>query len=236
MLFFGSGWLLAAVLCVAILPKLGHRLLTQLPLGRDADIERALAEKKRQFSVPWRDRRALTIVIGDSHVELANWYSLFHGSFAVRNCGLSRARIEHVVEMVSAIADREPKNVILMCGVNNLGHKDSVASCVTNYERLIVAVGQILSPGNLVIASVMPLRTSLLDRESLLLNRRISEFNHELEVLCIRNHVQFVDVTSTVAYGGAGLAPELTLDGLHLNLQGYRKLADVLATHLSGTD
>lgn len=235
-LFFWSGWLLTLGLVVAIWPRLSHRLWVQFPSYQRIDFERALAEKKQQFALPWKDSRPLTIVAGDSHVELGNWYALFGGSVSVRNCGLSGAKIEDVIEMISAIGDREPKNVLLMCGVNNLGHENAVAFCVTNYERLILTVRSRLNPGRIIVLSVMPLRESAVDRSNLFLNRRISEFNRELEIICARNRVQFVDVAKIMMAAGGGLSPELTIDGLHLNSLGYRKLADALTVILSKPD
>jgi len=236
MLFFCSGWLFAIVLVVAVWPRLSRRLFLHFPSYQQAEWNRTFAGKKQQFTLAWQDGRPLTILAGDSHIELGDWYGLFGGAVAVRNCGLSGAKIADVSELVSAIADREPKNVVLMCGVNNLAREDSVAECATNYTRLISSVQTNLSPRKIIVLSVMPVRESTVDRRSHQLNGRISEFNRELESICNRAQVEFVDVTKTMANAGGGLSPEFTFDGWHLNAEGYRKLAGALATNLSGSD
>lgn len=235
-LFFCSGWLLAIALVAAVWPRLSHRLFLQFPSYQKAEWDRALAGKKQQFALPWQDKRPLTILVGDSQVELGDWYGLFGGSIAARNCGLSRAKIADVSELVSAMVDREPKNVVLMCGVNNLGNQDSFASCTANYEQLILNVQSTLKPGKIIVLSVMPVRESAVDRRSHELNGRISKFNNELASICARKQAEFVDVTKAVAAAGGGLSPELTFDGWHLNAEGYRKLADALAANLSGSN
>src|SRR5215469_7975115 len=125
-LFFCSGWLLAAVLICYLLPRAAHRFYLTFPSVQHEDWQRAVAQKKQELSVPWKDTRPLIIMAGDSQIEMGDWYQLLGGSFAVRNCGLSRARISDVTELISAIADRDPKEVVLMCGINNLGIHDSV--------------------------------------------------------------------------------------------------------------
>ena len=79
----------------------------------------------------------------------------------------------------------------------------------------------------------MPVRETVADHASGLLNEQIRNFNRELKELCGRNQAEFVDVTSVVSDGNGGLASELTPDGLHLNLEGYRKIAGVLAPELA---
>jgi len=235
-LVFCSGWIFAIALVVGLLPTLRQKFFLRFPSCQKAEFERTVAAKKQQLASPWEDHRPLTIFAGDSHVELGDWYELFDGSVATRNCGLTSAGIADVNELVSGIVDREPKNLVLMCGVNDLGRGESIASCVTNYERLILNVHSTVNPRKTIVLSVMPVRNSAVDGESRSLNGRIVEFNRELEAVCGRNRAQFVDITPEVAAPDGGLSPELTKDGLHLNPQGYRRLADILAGTLSASD
>jgi lysophospholipase L1-like esterase len=197
------------------------------------DWQRAFTQKKQELSVPWKDSRPLIIIAGDSQIEMGDWYQLLGGSFAVRNCGLSRAKISDVTELISAMADRNPKEVVLMCGINNLGSHDSVESCTRDYEQLLLKTRSMLNPNKIIVLSVMPVREAAVDRNSHDVNAQVANFNHELDSICKREQAKFVDVCTAVSDKGGGLASALTTDGLHPNFQGYRRIAAVLTNVLS---
>jgi lysophospholipase L1-like esterase len=232
-LFFCSGWLLAIALVCFVLPRAAHRFYLTFPSAQREDWQRVFAQKKQELSVPWKDSRPLIIMAGDSQIEMGDWYELLGGSFAVRNCGLSRAKISDVTELISAIADRNPKEVVLMCGINNLGSHDSVESCASDYEQLLLKTRSMLNPNKIIVLSVMPVRESAVDRKSHDVNGQVVNFNHELEPICKREQAKFVDLTTTMSDKGGGLAPALTVDGLHPNSEGYRRIAAVLTNVLS---
>lgn len=223
------------VLGIVVFPKACRRLYVRLPAVERDNWGQVLASKNADLSEPWRDGRPLIIIAGDSHAEMGEWYNCFQGAFAVRNCGLSRAKIEDVTTLVQAIADTNPKAVILMCGFNNLSREDSVESCIDLYQKLLWTVQSKLRPEKIMVLSVTPLRATALDRAALTINRKIARFNQRLEQLCQPAGAVFVDVTPSLADAGGGLAASLTTDGLHLNQAGYARLASVLWPYLPQT-
>ena len=120
-----------------------------------------------------------------------------------------------------------------MCGINNLGNQDSVESCAGDYEQLILKVRSALNPKRIIVLSVMPVRESAVDRKSEEINRQVVSLNQELQTLCKQHQAEFLDVSAAVCDRGGGLSPGLTFDGVHLNMQGYQKVAAVLANALS---
>jgi lysophospholipase L1-like esterase len=230
--FCGTGWLLAVGLSCWAAPRIYHRLISQLPAVQSENWEQTLAEKKRELSSPWQDPRPLILLAGDSQIELGDWYDLFAGGWAVRNCGLSRAKIADVTQLVSAIGDPHPKMVVLMCGINNLGAGEPQADCLRDYEALLATVRSHLQPETILVLAVMPVRESAVDRASHEVNVNVNQFNTGLAACCRRNQVLFLNANAGVMDANGGLASELTPDGLHLNAAGYRRLAGVIAPHL----
>ena len=231
-----SGWLLAILLAGAVLPRLYHRLWLTFPSVQNENWTLALDEKKREFAVRWGDVRPLTIMAGDSQVEQGDWYGLFGGSIAIRNCGLSRAKIGDVTNLISAINDRNPEKIVLQCGVNNLCGGDPVESCIKDYEQLISTSRALLHPRKIIVLSVMPVRESRFDQASRQVNRQIMAFNQKLENTCGRQQAQFVDISRAVAANQGGLSARLTSDGLHLNHEGYQRIAALLVPVLAAPD
>jgi len=183
--------------------------------------------------VRWQDTRPLVIFAGDSEIELGNWYDYFSGAFAVRNCGLSSAKISDVTELVSVIDDPHPRAIILMCGINNLLRHDSPEASLGDYTNLLSVTQSRLHPNFILALSVMPVRESALDRHAHEVNEIVKNFNAKLAAWCQRQNVRFLDVSSAVADTRGGLAEELTSDGLHLNRAGYRQLAAIIQPHLT---
>jgi lysophospholipase L1-like esterase len=231
--FCGTGWLLAMLLSCWAAPRIYHRLIFHFPAAQKEDWDQTLAEKERELSSRWHDSRPLIILAGDSQIELGDWYDFFGGAWAMRNCGLSRAKIADVTRLVSAIGDSRPKMVVLMCGINSLGGHESLDSCLHDYEDLLLAVRAHLQPESILVLSVMPVRESAADRASHQFNAEINEFNTKLAACCRQHQVDFLNVNPAVADTNGGLAAELTVDGLHLNREGYRRLARLMAAQLA---
>jgi lysophospholipase L1-like esterase len=231
--FCGTGWLLAALLGVWAAPRVYERLISQLPGAQRENWNRTLAEKKREVSARWLDQRPLVVLAGDSQIAFGNWHELFAGAWAVRNCGLAGAKIADVADLVSAIGEPHPKIVLLMCGVNNLGQRDNLETCRRDYEALLAAVRARLQPESILVLSVMPVRASAVDGAGRKFNVTVRQFNAALEICCRQHQVNFLDVNPAVADANGGLASELTVDGLHLNAEGYRRLAGIITPQLA---
>jgi lysophospholipase L1-like esterase len=230
--FWLAGWILAVMLAIGITPHLVHRLMVKMPPLQRAEWNRVMEQKKAQLAAGrWADSRPLHLLFGDSEIELGRWYDLFGGRFAVRNCGLSRATIKDVTELVKALPDEQPESVILMCGINNL-FRIGPADCIGDYEQLLEQTRRRLQPRKILVLSVMPVRESPRDRSSARTNERVRAFNVLLQELCRQQHAHFVNVNEAVADAQGALAGSLTMDGLHLNDAGYQKVASVIRREL----
>jgi lysophospholipase L1-like esterase len=232
-MFWGTGWLLAGLLGCWAGPRIYHHLITRLPAVQGENWRQTLAEKKQELSSRWQDSRPLILLAGDSQIEYGNWYELFAGAWAVRNCGLARAKIADVTQLVPAIGDQHPQMVVLMCGINNLGANETPEACLHDYEALLAAVRSRLQPESILVLSVMPVRESGMDRAGHQCNLNVNQLNTRLEACCREHQVLFLNVNSAVAGANGGLAGELTVDGLHLNPAGYRRLAAAIAPQLT---
>ena len=232
MVFCLAGWCLAGILACFILPRLYHRLIAKLPSTQRSNWNQVLESRKAELAAPWKDSRPLNIFAGDSHIEFGNWYELFGGACAVRNCGLACATIQDVTGLVTAVPDRNPETVVLMCGNNNIARKDSVQFCADNYEKLLLATRTFLKPRKIIVLSVMPVRQSPADPNGREMNVRLFALNEHLKELCQLHNAVFVNVNDAVADAGGGLSDELTDDGLHLNKKGYKKIAAIIRVSL----
>jgi lysophospholipase L1-like esterase len=224
-----AGWGFATLLAFIVLPLLYSRLILKLPSVQRADWYHVLQNKETEIaSLQWKDKRPLLILAGDSHIEMGDWYALFGGAYATRNCGLSRATIQDVAVLVKSIPDAHPEAVILMCGINNIGRGDSINLCTKSYEKLLQATRTHLNPKTVIVLSVMPVRQSPVDQNSRRENETVIAFNEVLKVLSPRYNATFLNVNDKVTDSRGGLSEGLTFDGLHLNREGYKRIGNTV--------
>jgi len=232
-LLCGSGWLVAVLLGLWLAPRAWQKLVLHWPGVQQADWNQVLAGRQQQLAIPWQDARPLVLFAGDSQVEFGNWYDLFAGQWAVRNCGLSRAKINDVTSLVSALGDRHPQAVILLCGCNNM-RQDTTADCLRDYTTLLAAVRTRLNPKTILVLSVMPVRESAVDSAAHQFNAKVAQFNAALAAYCGQQpQVTYLDIRPAVMDDRGGLADDLTVDGLHLNPKGYHRLAQLIQAQLA---
>lgn len=201
--------------------RAAKRLWLRTAFTQERHWDEAFDARKRELSKqPWRDKRPLRVLVGDSHIEFGNWYQAFQGALAVRNCGMATARIDHVTGLVASIREPEIDTLLLHCGINNLGRGDSPTTCLEQYRHLLDHASS-LGPRRIVVVAVMPVRQSPLDSKSRDCNSRVREFNSLLAELCKSRGITLLDLKEIVADSNGGLKDEFTHDGLHLNPCGY---------------
>ena len=231
-----TGWILVLLLAYLAAPRIRNHFFLRVPGLKREQWAQVVDHRKSELAPAWHDSRPLIVIAGDSQIEMGNWYDIFGGAFAIRNCGLSRAKIADVTRLVTALGGPRPKIVVLMCGVNNLFAKDSVATCLNQYRQLLSVVQTSVQPERLLVLSVMPLKESAVDSASQYFNQQINALNRELAPLCPPFQAEFVNVNPAMQDSRGGLAAQLTSDGLHLNGAGYQRLAGVLAPELTRTN
>ena len=192
-----------------------------------------MQQKQRDLAgLSWEDPRPLSIWLGDSHIEFGDWYNLFGGALAVRNCGMAMATIRDVTDLVKSIPDQRPKTVVIMCGINSIFRGESVEECVKDYEILLNEAHRSLHPQSLVVLAVMPVRINPLDTRSQSINQKVLKFNSMLEMLCQKQGCCFLNIDASIEGADGGLSVHLTDDGLHLNRKGYRAMATAIHPNL----
>lgn len=232
-----TGWLVAG-LCILILGLLiGKRYISNLQFIQEKQWTQMVAERIASVSAEqWGDLRPLLIFAGDSHIEMGDWYNLFHGQISVRNYGLSRARVRDVIELVAAISDDQATGIVLLCGTNDLGSGEPIQQTIADYKALL-SIAKIRCPSaRVIVVSIPPVRAIPGDLSAIELNKRIAHFNHDLKLLCASVNIPYLDILSTISRNRSSLDEDLTVDGLHWNRQGYQSVATFLLNWIKNNE
>lgn len=155
------------------------------------------------------------VFLGDSLTAGGEWWELFGHRGMILNRGIGGDTSAGVLKRISTISRMHPEVVFLMIGTNDgqlLGY--APADTLRNYRMILSAIRQ-ASPGTRIyIESVLPSRAPKFNRWS-------QELNASTRQLADGKTVFFIDIRNAFLDSNGLLDERYTLDGLHLNANGY---------------
>jgi len=172
------------------------------------------------------------VFMGNSITEL--WQSLDSGFFAGRsyvNRGVSgQTTPQMLVRFRQDVIDLHPSVVVLLGGINDIAEN-------TGPTTLEAILGNIASMAELarangitvVLCSVLP-ASDFTWHHGLEPGPKIAALNAMIRQYADANHLVFVDYYPAMVDGRGGLKAELTADGVHPNLAGYRAMEPIART------
>ena len=122
------------------------------------------------------------------------------------------------------------RQIVFICGINDIGHGYTKEEIVQNYAAMIETVQANNPDCQFVILSTLPTTSAFYSGQQgkiTLLNLAFKRFANKTP------NVTFVDAYSAFCpKAGEYAYPELLSDGLHPNAEGYAKIAEMLTPYL----
>ncbi len=157
------------------------------------------------------------VLFGDSHIEYFEASELLNDR-RIRNRGIGGETAEDLLHRVDDVTRGEPRKVVLLVGANDALQGKSLDRYLADMRALIEQLR--MRSGSLLILSIPPCG----DRS---VQARIDEFNQALHRLCKDRNIDHIDLDPVLKEDGL-LDPHLTTDGVHLNVEGYRRIVPLL--------
>lgn len=186
--------------------------------GESSSEGHSLHSRQRRSLFDTFTRNKDIVFLGDSISEQAPWVEMFPG-VSLANRGVSGERLVDMVTRVDGVIALRPKAVFLMGGVNDAVDGD-VASALSSISTIVEALHD---------ESIdVYLQTTIEPRGP----RRVfvKRLNIEIKKLAEVRGLVLID-TATLADDG-GLRSEYTLDGVHLNGDGFKAWQRLLEPHV----
>lgn len=168
------------------------------------------------FSVDFLNRfppRGEVVFLGDSHIARVDWNALLGRNDTV-NFGISGDTARGVLLRLRPVILSDAKQIVLMIGVNDITEGKRPDDVADDIRQIIT---QLSRKSKVAVLAVM-MTTGKYSH----LNNDIRKLNEILRHVCA-NECKFIDTTSLI--GRSALDERVSLDGLHLNVEGYEKLA-----------
>lgn len=163
------------------------------------------------------------IFLGDSITDHGEFQEYFPEQ-VVLNRGIAEDTTKGVLNRIDEVVKRNPEEVYLMIGINDIGAGADAAAYEKNMRNIIESVD--LAKTRLVLQSLLPVNTK--DFNNDLSNKTVDEFNQVLQKLADEYHIGYIDLHSKFDDGEGQLEKRITIDGIHLKGEGYdRWMAEI---------
>ena len=206
-----ASFALGALIGLLIHPILKARITRQIPSLASSYVDR------KEMLQQWPGKAPIAFV-GDSHIQRGLWRKML-GRSDISNFGISG---EHSADLLKRIDSVEADFYLILIGANDIVAGRSVQETAKNIIQIINRKRS--ASAIIAVVSIPPMRGHLKQ-----FNQKVKETND-----LVRKHSQsaiFIDLWPQLASDGE-LNPRLTRDDLHLNVEGYRIFAEIVASRL----
>ncbi|QWB96251.1 lysophospholipase [Mycoplasmatota bacterium] len=170
------------------------------------------------------------VFLGDSITQDYNVYEYLK-PYDVYNRGIGGDTTLGVLKRLDeSVFQLEPKQVFLMIGTNDFELTDQTTHEIHhNVEEIVKKIHKKLPQCKIMIISTLPVNPTIdIKTVGKRTNAKISELNYLNKNI---KHVVYVDAYTKLLKNDV-LNPAYTLEGLHLNQEGYTVLTKVLNTYI----
>lgn len=172
------------------------------------------------------------LFVGDSITEMYDVYEFFDGK--VVNRGISSDTISGLLKrMNESILDLNPKKVVFMMGTNDIMTGRTEEEIIDGIEEVLTIIQNELPDTEIIVESLYPINKGDEEKISKIAvnirtNEVIDSINAKLVNLTSNMSIEYVDVNAYLKDENGQLNIDYTLEGLHLNSEGYQVVTDVL--------
>jgi len=199
--------------------------------------QKSITIKDDEKNYRWLDRVSLfeklnkthdIVVFGDSIMERFEWTEYFKDVDIV-NRGIAGDTSFLILERLDNVVATKPEKVFLMIGINDLNRGRSPETIFNN----IVSIAEKLNDNGIkvIMQSVILLSEEYDLDHKVADNKEILKLNELIKEYCFEKKYIYVDHNENLAYKGY-LNNDYTIDGFHLNGNGYFILAENLKKYI----
>jgi len=184
--------------------------------------------KKSQFEMlnSLNNENNQIAMFGDSLIEYGAWNELIETKGTILNRGISGDTTLGLLNRMDSLGNNV-KKTFLMIGVNDLFLGRGVESIFFNYKKII---------NQLIEKNIEPIVMSTLYTGALYAqyhNDDIKKLNEFLSTYAKDKKIIFIDINSVLAKDDI-LEDIYSLDGVHLNIDGYLKFSEAISKYFRG--
>lgn len=176
------------------------------------------------------------VFLGDSITEGYPVHEFFPDLYVVNRGIASDISQEVLYRLYSNVIVLKPKKIFLLIGTNDIPRKKHKPHMVENIEKMIQSIQKNTPNSKLYLESLLPVNRNFRNVTKVIVKSRrnpeIEEFNKKLRALAEKYSITFIDIATPMKDIRGDLRKEFTIEGLHLNHEGYVALTKTLRKYV----
>ncbi len=168
------------------------------------------------------------IMLGNSITAECEWAELMQNPDII-NRGVIADGTGDILDRLDPIIESKPNKVFLLIGVNDLMFLP-LSKIQDFYEKIVFRLVTETPTTQLYLESILPIHNDL--RRNGMKNEDIDTLNQAIEQLAKKYGATFIDLNSKFKNSDGSLRSEFSLDGIHLNGEGYLLFKEILQAYL----
>lgn len=197
----------------------GNGLLLYYFLSR----EKGFMSQRYRQEMTWHMKRVTgqkgwLVFLGDSLTDQNDWSASYPNQEIV-NLGKGGDTVRGVLARVDDLIPWQPAKIFLLIGINDIRYGTEPKDMLEDYEQLLKKLRAVLPNSELYLQSILPVTENFKHKQPSE-NQIIININQSIKQLADQYDIQYLDLHDFFTSHGQ-LKPDYTVDGLHLNRQGY---------------
>jgi lysophospholipase L1-like esterase len=173
------------------------------------------------------------VFVGDSLINQGPWAEFFG---PIKNRGIGGETGLGVLDRLDDLTKGQPHKVFLMIGTNDLAIDLPIDQIVRGYRKIVERIRSDSPRTQIYALSVTPVNQGIATDLGYD-NQQIQELNRQIRALAAESEiVEYIDVASALTDADGNLRRDLTVDGIHLNLEAYLILNGLLRDFVNGRE
>jgi lysophospholipase L1-like esterase len=179
------------------------------------------------------------VFLGDSITEFFRANEFFPGAYVI-NRGIGSDTTEGVLcRLPESVYDLSPSKVFILIGTNDIAEKKSEQNIIGNMWEIITQIQENCPDTQIYLESICPVsleKSKKIKRGYLGArnNEIISSINEKLKIMANEKGITYIDLYSYLINEEGNICLDYTVEGLHLSICGYHKVAEILMPYVMG--
>jgi len=170
--------------------------------------------------------------LGDSLTDGCEWNELLSNN-NIKNRGLNGDSTQGVLNRLNQLTKSKPQKIFIMIGINDLLSNVETNIVLDNYQKIIQTIKTDSPKTKIYIESILPMNFEIDKTKRPITNQNISDFNNKLKNFSDNSTIFYIDLYSKFLDSSNQLDKQYTLDGIHLNGQGYLVWKNEISKYIS---
>lgn len=168
------------------------------------------------------------VFLGNSITANVEWRELLDMP-NIKNRGISGDISFGVLERLDEVINGKPAKVFVLIGINDISRNIPDEMIVANYRKIISRIRQGAPETKIYFHTLLPVNNEFTQfKNHYNKDEHIAFLNSSLQAIAKETNITLIDLHPILMDANGKLDKKYTIDGLHINAEGYKKWAAVL--------